>query len=95
MLHISHLSLSLSFSGELPTAATWMRQFVLSHPDYKHDSVVSEIINYDLISKIRDISEGRSPCNELTGRLTSRADSLRPSLPRRISVRSDGKDGND
>uniref|UniRef100_A0A1X7UMB8 Glutamate--cysteine ligase n=1 Tax=Amphimedon queenslandica TaxID=400682 RepID=A0A1X7UMB8_AMPQE len=82
-------------SGELPTAATWMRQFVLSHPDYKHDSVVSEIINYDLISKIRDISEGRSPCNELTGRLTSRADSLRPSLPRRISVRSDSKDGND
>lgn len=80
--------------GELPTAATWMRQFVLSHPEYKQDSVVSDRINYDLITKIRDVSEGRCPCNELTGRLTSRADSLRPSLPRRISVRSDSRDGN-
>ena len=30
--------------GELMTPATWMRNFVCSHPDYKGDSVVSESI---------------------------------------------------
>ncbi|QPG75894.1 hypothetical protein FOA43_003280 [Brettanomyces nanus] len=36
-------------SGELPSTAKYLRDFVLSHPDYKHDSIVSERINYDLI----------------------------------------------
>lgn len=34
--------------GSLVTPATWMRNFVHSHPAYKHDSVVSQEINYDL-----------------------------------------------
>lgn len=38
-----------SFSGTLKTAATWIREFVRSHPDYKFDSVVSQEINYDLL----------------------------------------------
>jgi glutamate--cysteine ligase catalytic subunit len=36
-------------SGQLQTMATWMRDFITKHPDYKQDSVVSESINYDLI----------------------------------------------
>ena len=31
-------------TGELITPATWLRNFVRSHPDYKNDSVVSETI---------------------------------------------------
>ena len=31
-------------TGELITTATWFRNFVRSHPDYKNDSVVSETI---------------------------------------------------
>ncbi|KAG5457273.1 MAG: hypothetical protein BJ554DRAFT_2759, partial [Olpidium bornovanus] len=30
------------------TAAAWIRRFVQTHPDYKHDSVVTKEINYDL-----------------------------------------------
>jgi glutamate--cysteine ligase catalytic subunit len=36
-------------NGSLDTAATFIRNFVRSHPKYKHDSVVSQEINYDLM----------------------------------------------
>ena len=38
-----------SVSGTLGTTATWMRNFIRSHPAYKKDSVVSQEINYDLL----------------------------------------------
>lgn len=37
-------------SGKLETTAKWMRNFVLHHPAYKHDSVVSDEINFDLMN---------------------------------------------
>ncbi|XP_013418129.1 glutamate--cysteine ligase catalytic subunit [Lingula anatina] len=43
-------------SGETPTTARWIRDFVTSHPDYKKDSVVTERINYDLMCKCQEIS---------------------------------------
>ena len=46
------------------TMAQWMRSFVLSHPEYKQDSVVSERINYDLMMRCCEISAGE-PCEEL------------------------------
>lgn len=36
-----------------------MRDFVRAHPDYKQDSVVSESINYDLLRRCDDITQGR------------------------------------
>jgi hypothetical protein len=36
-------------SGELMTPAAWMRKFIRSHPDYKHDSVISPRIAADLM----------------------------------------------
>ncbi|TFK26502.1 glutamate-cysteine ligase catalytic subunit [Coprinopsis marcescibilis] len=45
-------------NGSLMTAATWMRNFVRSHPDYKGDSVVSQEINYDLLIAIDEIERG-------------------------------------
>jgi glutamate--cysteine ligase catalytic subunit len=44
--------------GELLTPATWMRNFVRSHPAYKGDSVVSEEIAYDLMIACKEIGEG-------------------------------------
>merc|ERR1711971_178302 len=44
-------------SGEIPTTAKWMRNFVLEHPDYKKDSVVTETINYDLLKECVKIQE--------------------------------------
>ena len=49
-------------SGRLWTGAKWIRHFVREHPDYKHDSVVSERICYDLIKAVESITkeEGRA-----------------------------------
>ncbi|KAL1919721.1 uncharacterized protein VTP21DRAFT_1652 [Calcarisporiella thermophila] len=55
-------------SGELVTNATWIRQFVRSHPAYKGDSVVSEEINYDLCIALDEIQRGVRPAPELFGR---------------------------
>jgi glutamate--cysteine ligase catalytic subunit len=51
-------------SGKLRTAASWMREFVLSHKDYDSDSAVSAEICYDLMATMRDISRGngRNEC---------------------------------
>ncbi|KAG8681919.1 hypothetical protein FRC11_000493, partial [Ceratobasidium sp. 423] len=38
--------------GSLQTPATWIRNFIRSHPVYKHDSVVSHEVNYDLVKAI-------------------------------------------
>uniref|UniRef100_F6ZGZ0 Glutamate--cysteine ligase n=1 Tax=Ciona intestinalis TaxID=7719 RepID=F6ZGZ0_CIOIN len=35
--------------GECLTSAQWKRHFVRTHPDYKQDSVVSQLIEYDLL----------------------------------------------
>lgn len=43
-------------SGELDTAATWIRNFIRSHPGYAKDSVVTEEINYDLIKTVEAMS---------------------------------------
>ena len=45
-------------NGELETTASWLRRFVREHPDYKHDSVVSQEINYDLAIALDEIERG-------------------------------------
>jgi glutamate--cysteine ligase catalytic subunit len=45
-------------SGQLMTAATWIRQFVRNHPAYTGDSVVSQKINYDLLKRLDAIERG-------------------------------------
>jgi len=56
-------------SGELLTPATWMRNFIRSHPSYKQDSVVAEDIAYDLFTTCRNISNGVLSVPELLGNL--------------------------
>ncbi|KAI9934342.1 hypothetical protein ASPWEDRAFT_170030 [Aspergillus wentii DTO 134E9] len=47
--------------GRLWTGAKWIREFVASHPGYKHDSVVSEEICYDLVKSVDEmaVKEGK------------------------------------
>ncbi|KAF5370723.1 hypothetical protein D9758_001829 [Tetrapyrgos nigripes] len=45
-------------NGSLLTAATWIRNFVRSHPAYGKDSVVSQEINYDLLVAVDEIERG-------------------------------------
>jgi glutamate--cysteine ligase catalytic subunit len=44
-------------SGELWTAARWIREFVMRHPEYKHDSAVNDRICYDLFKMTEKITE--------------------------------------
>ena len=47
------------------TTARWLREQVLSHPDYQHDSVVSDAINYDIVNRCSRITSGEIDCPEL------------------------------
>ncbi|KAI1389683.1 GCS-domain-containing protein [Hypoxylon trugodes] len=44
-------------SGELWTAAKWIRHFVAKHPEYKKDSVVSDQVTKDLVAAVIDIGD--------------------------------------
>lgn len=44
-------------SGELKTAATWIRESVHNHPAYGHDSIISDAIAHDLVMELRAIGE--------------------------------------
>ena len=54
-------------SGELPTAAHWMRSFVRSHPAYAGDGKVTPQIADDLLTRCDDIGMGLVQCPELVG----------------------------
>lgn len=44
-------------SGELWTAARWLRHFVATHPGYGKDSVVSEEVAHDLVGAVIAVGE--------------------------------------
>jgi len=64
--------------GELMTTAHWIRDFVSSHPDYKHDSVVSDTINYDLLCTMEKIQNGSIDCPSLLDRPSTKTRSTIP-----------------
>jgi len=76
-------------SGKLLTMASWIRQEVLTHPEYKKDSIVTERINYDLLKKAKDIQEGIIACPELLG--TSNNTRTTDSIPAAIEKHLRGK----
>ncbi|KAG5292343.1 glutamate-cysteine ligase [Histoplasma ohiense] len=43
--------------GTLWTNAKWIREFVARHPEYKHDSVVSDKICFDLVNALEEVTE--------------------------------------
>ncbi len=54
--------------GELPTPAQWMRSFVMNHPDYKKDSVITDTIAHDLVLEINAIASGTKQDPSLLGK---------------------------
>ena len=50
--------LSRRARGQIPTGAKFIRDFVLSHPSYKHDSIVTNDIAFDLVSMIDSLEAG-------------------------------------
>ena len=58
--HISDLA-----SGKTPTVATSIRQFVDKHPDYKKDSIVSDIVASDLLKLFSQSVDSNSPFSKV------------------------------
>lgn len=56
-------------NGSIKTTATWIRDFVRSHPEYKHDSVVTQTINYDLLKAVDEIERGVRRADDLLAKL--------------------------
>nr|XP_003706896.1 PREDICTED: glutamate--cysteine ligase catalytic subunit isoform X1 [Megachile rotundata] len=54
-------------AGELLTTAAWLRKEVVSHPEYKNDSVITQRINYDLLKKVQKVVSNEISCPELLG----------------------------
>ena len=50
-------SISERASGKTPTTAAFIRKFVSEHPDYKKDSVITDKINFDLLSVFKQQTE--------------------------------------
>lgn len=57
-------------SGKLPTTAHFFRDFIISHQDYKQDSRVTKLINYDLIllsERITDLDDSQGDLTKFFG----------------------------
>lgn len=76
-------------AGRLKTTARWIRDFVLAHPDYKHDSVVSEVINYDLIREFDQITRETVDAPTLFHTQTSRSSDAIPESIQSIETQID------
>ncbi|AYU78095.1 gamma-glutamylcysteine synthetase, putative [Leishmania donovani] len=48
--------LSMRASGRIPTPAQYMRKFVTTHPDYKHDSRLTDSIARDLVQRMHGLA---------------------------------------
>ena len=54
-------------TGELPTAAKWIRDFVAAHPSYRHDSVVGPEVAHALLERATEVGDGRCSAADLIG----------------------------
>ena len=70
------------------TLATWIRNFVSEHPEYKQDSVVTDQINYDLISACDLITKGDLKVPELVHIIESKSSN---DIPNSIKIAQDIK----
>jgi len=57
--------IKLRGKGKLCTDAKYIRNFVLNHNEYKQDSIVSELISYDLVNHLLDIQSSNLKPREL------------------------------
>lgn len=73
-------------SGKLKTTARWIRDFVTSHPDYKQDSVVPDSVNYDLLMKCAQVTDGDFDCELLPKSARSRTTDNIPPAVRKVDA---------
>ena len=56
-------------TGKLMTAASWLRKYVDQHPLYKHDSLLSPELVYELMNTLNEIQAGHVEVTQLLGAL--------------------------
>ncbi|KAF4122660.1 glutamate--cysteine ligase catalytic subunit, partial [Geosmithia morbida] len=54
-------------SGELDTAARWIRNYVAAHPAYRGDSVVDDELTHDLVGAVVAVGERESAGRDFSG----------------------------
>lgn len=54
--------------GEIQTGAKFIRDFVLNHPEYQHDSIVTNKIAFDLMSSIINMNNSAEERAKLLGK---------------------------
>mmetsp|Transcript_57468 Transcript_57468/g.136650 ORF Transcript_57468/g.136650 Transcript_57468/m.136650 type:complete len:687 (+) Transcript_57468:42-2102(+) len=95
--------------GKLLTPASWIRQFVREHPEYKKDSKLTPGIAFDLCKACDEIGRGVRACPELHGDVkiepianeaaygtllqSTTSDEARSALIRKICARASEDDG--
>ncbi|KAH9589037.1 Glutamate-cysteine ligase catalytic subunit [Trypanosoma melophagium] len=66
--------ISMRASGEIPTAAQYLRGYIMKHPDYKQDSRINEQIAHDLVLHVHKLATGEVtdeyflPMNKIRGK---------------------------
>jgi glutamate--cysteine ligase catalytic subunit len=79
-------------NGDIMTAAKWQRHFVMTHPAYQHDSVVSQEIAYDLVKAAHEVAMGTRHIPELLGSHTIRPIDIANAYPHKpLTGRERGK----
>lgn len=58
-------------SGKIPTAAKFLKDFIINHPDYRQDSKISKKINFDLVEMCDRITHLDNSRGEVTQYLGS------------------------
>ena len=61
--------LELRATGQLLTAASWLRKYVSIHPAYQHDSQLSQAVVADLMRAVVQIQSGQCEVVQLLGKL--------------------------
>lgn len=78
-------------AGKLVTTASYLRTFIMRHPSYRQDSVVSEKICYDLVDHCRRITTGEEAAPELLGRFHYERLPAETETPERMMARMQEK----
>ncbi|XP_047144925.1 glutamate--cysteine ligase catalytic subunit isoform X1 [Hydra vulgaris] len=70
--------ISRKASGNLQTMASYMRNYICSHPEYKKDSFIPEAIMYDLSVHLDKVSQGKIGCPSLFGNPSTKSLNVTP-----------------
>jgi hypothetical protein len=68
--HIAETNVYLRFlaaraQGKLPTGARFLRDYILAHPAYKQDSIVSDEIIFDISRMVVSLNGPMNPAQEI------------------------------